>query len=158
MTEYTGQLENVDAFNYGVRLRKEEKSCFDFDNNPVNSYFSFNGDDIDFLDKWSEEMIRGWRKQDNIISKERFQRLLLEFKKVIPQVGDVVYVEHPNNLRTYYKCLVEFVPPEQDQLLVRYLDDKDLGYGQSKLALLCYSYSTEYGKAIFPIFHVNLPN
>ena len=116
--KYNGELDDIDPIEFGIQLRKDNKDCYDRNNVP-SSKFSGGTDDNPcwkFLDDWTENVQKGWRREDYRISKALFDKQLVEFKKTIPSVGEEVYIEHPTNQGTYFKCRIEFIPEEKDKV------------------------------------------
>lgn len=150
---YEGELNNVDAIEYGVSLRSENKSTYDREHDLTSRFYSKPHDTkIDaFLSEFYDNMIRGWNREDQRLAKEKYLAQLPEFQASLPLLGDNVYVEHTSNKGEYFFCRIEYVTPEKDNVLIRYLD-KPAAYGQSNVTLVGYDFPGEFVK-----FHKDKP-
>jgi len=157
LAEYDGSLDNIDPIELGKNLRIENKDPYD-ENDPTDNFTGGRDDDPrwDFLQNFRENIMTGWRRQDQLIAKNKYLEQLPEFQKNLPNIGDEVYIENPSNLNNYYLCRIEFIPEAKDKVLVLYLD-KDAAYGQTNLSLAEYCYSAKYKHGIFPRFYTNKP-
>ena len=149
--EYNGELDNVDPEAFGLTLRVAGKSYTDDENDPTEGFYWATDDHLAFFEKFQKGVSRGWHKEDNRLREIEYKRQLPAFQDNIPEIGVEVFVEHPNNKGEYFACVVEYIPPERDNVVVRYADKKG-AYGQSNLSVLGYSYP-----GAFPVFHRQVP-
>ena len=70
-----------------------------------------------------------------------------DFHSNLPNVGDIVYYEPPNNQGNYFKCKIELIPEEKDAVVVRSLEESDEeSINSSRLSILSYSYPGRFPK------------
>lgn len=149
--QYVDQLKDVDAFSYGVQLRKDNKS-HDMDTDITRAYSGGSDDNPAWaeLDRIYNEVEKGWHHQNHVFAKEKYEIALVDFKKTIPNVGDIVYLEHMSNKGKYFRCIVEVVAEKRDSVVLRYLDEKN-AYGQTSFVIASYSFGG------FPKFYKEKP-
>lgn len=149
--QYTDQLKDFDAFAYGVQLRKEGKE-HNLQTDITRPYSGGADDNPAWkeLDRIYNDVERGWYHQENFIQKELFQKDLIEFQKNLPEVGDIVFLEHSSNKGKYFRCKVEFIPESRNCVFLQYLDETDR-YGQTKFTVADYSFRE------FPTIHKEIP-
>jgi hypothetical protein len=147
LKKYEGELDNVDPFNYGIELREKEQSCYEEEYDPTDRLIGGRDDDPvwEFLNRFREQMIKGWYSEDRKLKKEQYFSQLPAFKENIPELNQECYIETPNNVGVYHKVRVEFIPVERDNVVVRYLES-DAEYSQSKINVVGYSYPGKFVK------------
>lgn len=150
-TQYTDQLKDLNAFDYGVYLRKENKP-HNTSTDITRPYTGGSDDNPAWkeLDRIYDDVERGWAHQDHLFSEEKFKQDLLDFQKNMPNLGDIVFLDHASNKGKYFRCKVEFIPETRDSVVLRYLDLKDR-FGQTKMVIADYSFRE------FPTIHTELP-
>lgn len=141
LIKYNGELDNVDPFDYGVKLCKEGKSYTDDENDPTENFIGGSDDDPvwSFLWEFRDKMEKGWHSEAKRLRKVRYLEQLPAFQESLPEVGQVVYMEYPNNEGSNIKVKIEFIPPERHMVLVRYLDGRDV-FGQPRLSVVSYEH------------------
>lgn len=142
---YEGELANVDAIAYGVSLRKEGKSAYDSENDLTRLFYSAPDDDMSgkFLRDFYELTLKGWQREEQRLAKEHYLAQLPAFQASLPSVGDELYVEHTSNKGKYFACRIEYITPEKDNVLIRYIG-QSAAYGQSNVTLVGYGYPGEF--------------
>lgn len=151
---YEGELDDVDAIARGVSLRQEGKSAYDHEHDITSRFYSKPKDESTdkFLSDFYDNVIRGWHREDQRLAKEKYLAQLPAFQASLPDVGDDVYVEHTNNKGEYFFCRIEYITPEKDNVVIRYLD-KPACYDQSNVTLVGYGFPGEFVK-----FHKEKPS
>lgn len=144
-TLYNGELDNIDPFEYGAQLYRDGKRCNSYENDITDKYRGEKDDDPrwQFLENFRDLVEKGWLTERKKRDKEKYLSQLPTFKKSIPEVGSEVYIEHPNSEGERHHCRIEFVTPERDNVLIRYLDDTG-SYGQSRVAVVGYAYPGKF--------------
>lgn len=136
---YNGELKDVDPDAFGLALRTANKSYAEDENDPTDAFYCTTDEDADFFEQFRARVECAWRKEDNRLREIEYKKQLVDFKKSLPAVGAPVFIEHPNNNGTCFPCVIEYIPPERDNVLIRYTE-KSGTYGQSNLSLVGYSY------------------
>lgn len=149
-TRYTGQLDNIDPFALGAQLFHEGKSV---DTHDPTAPYSLEGEHADFLMTFYDNVDKGWYRAKREHGLAEFTRQLPAFQAAIPAVGQHAFVSWPAAPDVYYACIIEYVPPERDKVLVRMLDGNTEYPGQSPLRLIDYGYP-----GAFPTFSLTPPD
>lgn len=153
LKKYNGELDHIDPVKLGREIRKNGGVLNNLSEIPSEQYIGQNDEDRDFLFNWHESVFKGWRLERDDNREILYKEALSEFKKVAPSIGDTLYLEHPNNLGKHFKCMIEFVSPEKDAILVRYIDkEKSRFFNDSKYSLIKASYVSKVDRDVFPIF------
>lgn len=148
LKRYNGELDSIDPIEYGVNLRKKNNDDNHYrleENDPTDKFIPKNEKDSIFLNTFYNKMLQGWRKEDRRISEQNYLRQLPEFQKNIPNIGEEVYVEFPNNQGEYFEARIEYISEERDQVLIKLLE-KENAYGKSSLHIVGYGYPERFAK------------
>lgn len=144
--QYDGSLDHLNPVQIGEDLFNKGEPIDD-DNDPT---YPFYNDDNDFLEVFRSKMLKAWYKARENANLNAFKAQLPAFQAQLPEVGETRFIEYPSNPGNYYECVIEYIPPERDQVLIRY--EKTTDEGRSNLHLVGYVYP---GK--FPILHKDDP-
>jgi len=143
--KYNGELDKVDPVALGVNLRTEDKSYCDREHDPTDNFYGADDEAEKFLHQFFKDIEKGWRREDRRLAKIKYLKQLPAFQQSLPKLGELVFIEFPSNKGRCFPCVVEYIPPERDKVLVR-LTDGDASYGQSNLRLEGYDYPGEFIK------------
>lgn len=150
LSRYAGQLDNVDPVAFGAQLFHDGKTPHD--NDPTDCYL-LDDPHTDFLMEFFRKMEVGWYRARKEQGRQAFLAQLSPFQANLPDVGKPVWVEFPNVQGVFHACVIEFIPPERDQALIRMLDNNKTEHPeQSPLRLVGYEYPGR-----FPVFYTQNP-
>lgn len=146
---YNGELDDVDPVAFGEKLFLDGKALND-DTDPTY-YFYARGNEDDFLEAFREKMESAWYQARARANREAYFKALPDFQARIPEVGSSVFIEFPGNPGKYFPCMIEYVPPERDQIVIRF--EKKGGEYHGSLRVVGYEYPGQ-----FPTFYNEPPD
>lgn len=153
-TYYEGELDNIDPVELGAKYFHEGIEL-NWKLDPTTNFHLKNDIDYEknsaFFFSFASNMEKGWFRERNIEDHKIYKESLPDFKDTIPEVGSIVYVEHATNKGTYFRCRIEFIPEERDNVVIRYLDS-NMMFGQTKIAVVGYQ-----KRGVFVKFHTTVP-
>lgn len=138
MKIYQGELDNIDPLQLGTELCQKGLP-FDDNNDPTYPFY-LNDDVADFLIDFHERMEKAYYKEQRRIAKEKHLAAIPAFQANMPALGASVFIEFPNNQGIFYPCLIEYIPTERTEVLIRLLDVDPKDLTQSALRLVGYEY------------------
>jgi hypothetical protein len=128
-TQYTDQLDHVDAVALGKSLRLQNKHPSDAVNDPTYEYFSSPDNDPVwiFLNKFQDDMLRGWREEDRRIATDQYDERLGKFKRALPVINQTLLVEHDSNQGHHFPYKIVFIAPDRRSVVGESLSEDDKG-------------------------------
>ncbi len=134
--DYVDQLDNFNGEEYGKKSFHEGIELSQI-KDPTRGYRVKKEETVDLFNKILEDISRGWLKESLVANKNKYNERLVDFKKTLPEVGSIVYVEFPSNLGKYFKVEVVYTTKEKDQACLLFLDKKGT-YGENLLKTISY--------------------